>query len=244
MTTEETNYGTVAPCPGDCSQTGPHEHIDFPEDETPAAPLVGAGGLSLPMQFWPGRDDALRHLAKAKELLAQFDRSARGVDVHVIRAGVAHELEAIQAALGEGRSLSLPQSLDGVTGDREGKVRRDAPATSRRAARRITVKSGTQRASILMALNAERLEGLTDFELSSRLRMLPNSVRPRRGELRDLGYVRPVQPVDGTKGTKTHRGEEWTLWTVTDVGHALAVSLVNAARPVRAVHAGEQLALD
>lgn len=98
-----------------------------------------------------------------------------------------------------------------VTATGEGRVVRDPRMTSAKAAAAIAPKVGTQRAAILTHI-AERPGGVTDFELARNLKILPNSVRPRRGELVEAGYVS-----DSGK-TRIHRGSEWVLWVVSADG--------------------------
>lgn len=183
-----------------------------------------------PVALVPGRATAIRALVRAKQLLADLDRSARSADVRTVRIAVDHEittaLEGLQA---------------GVTGDRPGKVRRDAEPTSRRAALRVKVKTGTQRAKILLAIAEPRglkgERGLTDHEVHLLTGIQPNSIRPRRGELCDTGYVQ------ATDLWREHNGEQWTVWTVTEVGLALAESLAREAPQRNSGLGGEQMAL-
>jgi hypothetical protein len=100
-----------------------------------------------------------------------------------------------------------------VSENREGLVTRDPAKTSARAARQIEPRSGSQRARVLIDICQHEC-GSTDYELSGRLRILASSVRPRRIELVNAGYVQ-----DSGK-TRTHRGTSWTLWTATAEGLA------------------------
>lgn len=99
-----------------------------------------------------------------------------------------------------------------VAGNREGLVTRDPEVTSAKAARRVTPRTGSQRAKILAAIVENG--GLTDLELSSKLAILDNSVRPRRAELLADGYV------ENSGATRRHRGSEWVVWSATDEGSA------------------------
>jgi hypothetical protein len=171
---------------------------------------------------------AITHLVRAKQLLADLDRDARGTNVDLVRAGVKHEVSAALEAL-----------QSGVTGNRDGKVRKNAATTSRGAAKRIKVKSGTQRARVLLAIagNSHRF-GATDYELCRELGIKASSLRPRRGELVDEGYVTAGELVK----SREHEGSDWTVWTVTASGQALAYSLAREARPAPPPP-GEQLSL-
>ena len=94
-----------------------------------------------------------------------------------------------------------------VTAPVEGLVSRNPASTSAKAARRVEPKSGTQRAAVLREI-VER-GGCTDYELSFRLRLLASSVRPRRLELQQHGYV------INSGRTREHRGTTWIIWAPT-----------------------------
>lgn len=77
------------------------------------------------------------------------------------------------------------------------KLRHDAAETSRLAFLKARPKSGTQRARVLDWLLVCNGRGATDDELADALAMSPNSVRPRRVELVEGGWVedsREVRP--------------------------------------------------
>jgi hypothetical protein len=97
-----------------------------------------------------------------------------------------------------------------VTEATEGKVARDPAATSARAARSVEPRTGTQRGRVLSQMCASG--GATDFELVRHLGLLDSSVRPRRGELVDGGYV-----ADSGR-TRECRGSDWTVWQATEDG--------------------------
>lgn len=99
-----------------------------------------------------------------------------------------------------------------VTTNAEGRVAADPAATSARAARLVAPKTGSQRARLLEYI-VTAPSGATDFEAARDLRLLPNAVRPRRGELIGGGFV-----VDSGE-TRQHRGSLWTVWTATQDGH-------------------------
>ncbi|QWF81159.1 hypothetical protein [Amycolatopsis sp. CA-230715] len=96
----------------------------------------------------------------------------------------------------------------------EGKVARSPRASSARAARLVEPKTGTQRARILDHLVL--VGAATDHDLVRALGIGESSVRPRRGELVDAGYV-----VDS--GETTHyqpNGPTWTVWKPTDAARS------------------------
>lgn len=91
-------------------------------------------------------------------------------------------------------------------------VRRDAPATSVRAAALALPKSGTQRRRVLDAIGFSEPYGLTDNEIVGITGIPLNAVNPRRGELVKLGWVR----ADGTRQIAHHA--EATVWRLTEAG--------------------------
>lgn len=94
-----------------------------------------------------------------------------------------------------------------------GKFHADAKLTERKAALAIYPKTGTQRRSILerIALNT----GATDEELSYLLNMNPSSVRPRRGELVEGGWIE-----DSGRTRQLRSGEKGIVWVLTEKGRA------------------------
>lgn len=100
----------------------------------------------------------------------------------------------------------------------ETQLRHDAPDTSRAAAELVQPKSGTQRMRVLAAIAAAStmspgLIGLTDAEIESRLELSGNSVRPRRGELVDAGWVED----SGVRREHGHSGLG-IVWRLTEAG--------------------------
>jgi len=68
-------------------------------------------------------------------------------------------------------------------------VRRDAPETSREAARRIAGHSGKQRAAVLAFVRGRGAFGAIDAEIATGVCIPIQSVTPRRGELAGLGAI-------------------------------------------------------
>jgi len=124
-------------------------------------------------------------------------------------AGVRHELDAILRLL----HVELTALESAATVDHPGKVRNDAPATSRAAAQAITLKTGSVRWSILEMLwmTANTSGGCTDYEIQKHLALNPSTERPRRGELADAGLIQPLE-------TREHMGSAWTIWGLTQAG--------------------------
>lgn len=98
-----------------------------------------------------------------------------------------------------------------VTESKEGKVSRNPSATSAKAARKVALKSGTQRAEVLAYLVAHA--GATDSEIARDLHMGLNSVRPRRGELVESGHASDSGRTrdDHTVWEATAEGRAWAL---------------------------------
>lgn len=161
----------------------------------------------------------LQHIQQARELLRDLNRSRVPGDINQVAAGLQHELEGAEQVL---RDLA-----GDALGDMEGKVRNDAPETSRRAARRVVLRTGTQRSGVLSAL--ENLGSMTDYQLQQALDLQPSSERPRRGELVDAGLVQVAYDVKGSPQTREHNGSEWRVWEITPAGR-LAVATIGAGQ--------------
>jgi hypothetical protein len=159
--------------------------------------------------------EILAAASRARTLATDLERSDRDVDRHQVAAGVRHELDAILRAV----RVALEELGRSATGDRPGKVRADAPGTSRAAAQSITLKAGSVRFAVLeriwLSSEPPYMEqyrgGMTDWEIQQALQLNPSTERPRRGELVDAGLVCAA-------GIRTHDGSEWTVWTITQKG--------------------------
>ncbi len=91
--------------------------------------------------------------------------------------------------------------------DIAGKVGREHPETSKKAAGRILPASGTQRSRVLVKLQTVAPEGRTDEELQAALDMNPSSQRPRRVELVEQGWIE-----DSGDRRKTVSGTDAIVW--------------------------------
>ncbi len=80
------------------------------------------------------------------------------------------------------------------------------PPTSHQAADRIRPMSGTQRAEVLRVV---AYRDMTDEEIGHLLQMNPSSVRPRRGELVDMGWL-----ADSGHRRFTQSGAKAIVWTL------------------------------
>jgi hypothetical protein len=157
--------------------------------------------------------DALRAVDRAKRCLRLLAQSRLESDISQSVGGIGTELLIIDSAIRQALGAAL---IDAVA-DSPGKVRADAPATSRAAARAIRIASGNQRGRILLALHNHH--GLTDHDLPGVTDMKPDSVRPRRGELVDTGLVL------GSDAVRHINGQDWRVWTCTPLGHQVAIEL-------------------
>jgi hypothetical protein len=94
-----------------------------------------------------------------------------------------------------------------------GRSRTAARSTSRQAALAVLPRSGAQRRRVLDAVVAvarnPQIVGLTDVQLAHATGLPANSVRPRRVELVDGGWLEPAQT------TREHHGREHTVWVLT-----------------------------
>lgn len=93
------------------------------------------------------------------------------------------------------------------------KVRHDAQETSRLAALQVTPKTGTLRAAALRAVVAAAWRGLTDDELCASIGRSPNSVRPRRVELVEGGFI-----IDSGLRRPSNYGNASIVWIATNKG--------------------------
>jgi hypothetical protein len=112
----------------------------------------------------------------------------------------------------------------GVAGqapDRPGPAQRQRAAqrTSAAAAAAVEPRTGTQRRAVLDAVGQvardPRLVGLTDVELGAATGLRPNSLRPRRKELIDGGWL------EDSGRTRTHHGNEHIVWVLSDKARQL-----------------------
>jgi len=90
-------------------------------------------------------------------------------------------------------------------------VRKDAPATSRGAARRIAGHAGTLRTAVLAVLHDRGEHGATDQELQDVLGLPSNTEIPRRWEL-----VNDAAVVASGRKRKTRSGCSATVWVLTE----------------------------
>lgn len=152
-------------------------------------------------------------LTRARELVGQLDWERTTEDLNRAQAGLKHELETALNAL---QADVADPTLDTV-----GLVRNDHVETAQEAAKAIRLRSGTQRAAVLIELYMARLSGgMSDEMLQAVLGMGASSERPRRVELCRMGFVE-----DSGKRVHTSTGREAVVWAVTEAGAAAARKL-------------------
>lgn len=147
-------------------------------------------------------------LTRARELVGQLDWNRKTEELDRVQAGIKHELETAMVA--------LQAAHPGALVDTVGLVRNDHGDTAQAAAKAIKLRSGTQRAAVLLELfeaNVSGRSGMCDEELQFALEMGASSERPRRVELVRMGYVE-----DSTVRTRTTSGQEAVVWGITDKG--------------------------
>lgn len=129
--------------------------------------------------------------------------------VHDLAAAFAGALEPVRRAHAYLTNGGPPQGQRDDRGDY---------TDPKREARLLAApKAGSQREVVLRALyrariDGEGLEGLTDVQLADRTKLAANTVRPRRHELVEGGYVAD----SGER--QSHGGRSHTVWRITDQG--------------------------
>jgi len=144
----------------------------------------------------------------------------RGEDARVLLEErdrfVAH-VDALNASRSPQTARGVAAGSPGANGT--GRVRRGARATSSDAALLALPQSGKRRRQVLDAVaqvaRDPKLVGLTDLQIAQATGLRDNSVRPRRVELVDGGWLEPATGSDGTVVTREHYGREHTVWVLT-----------------------------
>lgn len=101
-------------------------------------------------------------------------------------------------------------------------VRRNAPDTSRRAARRAQAFFNPQRAKVLAFIAGQGEHGATDPEIAAGARVVIQSVNPRRGELARQGYITLRGDTRPSPSGCAAR-----VWVATDLGRAALAEHAN-----------------
>jgi hypothetical protein len=176
---------------------------------------------------------ALGALERARELVGQLDWDRKAEELDRVQAGLKHELETARDALNycapEGlvdlaavaHGFCVPAEVAKGWEDSIGLVRNDHGDTAKAAAQSIKLRSGTQRAAVLIELYmARHTVGMSDEVLQAVLGLGASSERPRRVELCRMGFVE-----DSGKRVPTSTGREAVVWKVTEAGAAAARKL-------------------
>lgn len=154
-------------------------------------------------------------LTRARELVGQLDWERKTEDLDRVQAGIKHELET---------GLTALQAMHaGAVVNAPGLVRNDHQETAQKAAKAIAVRSGTQRAAVLLHLLEDHQAGLIgscDELISAVTGLGPSSERPRRVELVNMGLVEPTG-----KTVRTSTGYEAMTWRITHQGVLVARKL-------------------
>ncbi len=169
-------------------------------------------------------------LERARELVGQLDWNRKAEDLDRAQAGIKHELETALAQLALENSAGAAMTVGGFCVPAEvakgwedsiGLVRNDHGDTAKAAAKAIQLRSGTQRAAVLIELfMARHTVGMSDEVLQAVLGLGASSERPRRVELCRMGFVE-----DSGKRVLTSTGREAVVWAVTESGAAAARKL-------------------
>ncbi len=165
---------------------------------------------------------------KAIRAVTRRMRGATRADARQL-AGWAKTLDDAARALERGhrfiredaaRRASAPESDEQAPPDRPGPAQRARAErrTSRAAASSVEPRTGSQRRRILDAVGQvarSPVTGLTDVELGAATGIRPNSLRPRRKELVDGGWL------EDSGKTRTHHGNEHIVWVLSPKAIAL-----------------------
>lgn len=175
--------------------------------------------------------------AKARELAASVQRltdlhngegeGARGTAMpprsltrwRQNRSGRDHELQHLRNL-----TTDLVAGLAGIGPTRNGQIggqHQGGHDTSATALQLVAPKAGSQRERVLQALAHNGLphgddrerQGLTDVQLATSTGLPANSLRPRRVELVDAGWV------EDSGRRREHNGRPHVVWVLTDAAH-------------------------
>ncbi len=150
--------------------------------------------------------------ADLESTIRLLERLQTNIRHHQARPTPEQAVEQLELALPTLRRVHAALLEESAGFDRTGKVRNDHRDTAREAALLIAPKTGTQRETILQLLVdhfAEQGHGLADPEIVEWTGLVPNTVRPRRVELVEGGWVMP-----GFE-TKVINGREHIVWVPT-----------------------------
>lgn len=120
---------------------------------------------------------------------------------------------AVRSTTARGVAAASPDT------DGAGMAQHAARATAKAAALQALPASGRNRRRVLDAVAAvarqPSIVGLTDLQIASATGLRDNSVRPRRVELVDGGWLMAAVDSEGKPITREHYGREHTVWVLT-----------------------------
>jgi hypothetical protein len=173
------------------------------------------------MTLGQAHDKALevqRSVARLQQLAADVDRlngSPKDARTRQRKAGRDHELD-MMAKL----TADLVVGLAGIGPARNGQLggqRQGGMDTAAAAVELVAPKADTQRGKVLTCLRdwygSGGVYGLTDVQLAKRTGLAPNSVRPRRVELVDAGWL------EDSGRRREHNGRPHVVWQLTEAAH-------------------------
>ena len=134
----------------------------------------------------------------------------RGLEVAAALVWLEDHPEATGDRTPAPMGVALQREVQRATGV---KVRRDARQTSRDAAARALPGAETQAGRVLRCIVGAGVDGITDEQVSERLGLPLNTVRPRRLELVERELV-----LDSGDTTSTATGAQAILWLATLAG--------------------------
>lgn len=185
-------------------------HVDFLRAEAEGH-LPGRD--SDPFSPDPELPDAYEGL-EVRHALALLVVRARTSTEEEVRSEVERVLALIAASAPQPIRRGRGVAEGSPDADGAGLVREGGAGTSKQAAYEVLPKTGQQRRRILDAVVAvardPRVVGLTDVELQRSTGINPNSLRPRRVELVDGGWLAP------SGQTREHYGNDHTVWVLTE----------------------------
>ncbi len=189
-------------------------HLEFARAEAnrtlpPVDPLdeTGYDGLDA-------GEAAIRFAGAVATLAGQ---GARAGEFFVERERFVRHVDALNAARSTPTGRGVARRSPDASG--AGLAPLDGRATAKVAALRALPASGRNRRKVLDAVASvardPKLVGLTDLQIAEVTGLRDNSVRPRRVELVDGGWLQAATSSDGTPVTREHYGRAHTVWVLT-----------------------------
>lgn len=196
----------IATAARNLGRTVEHLRAEVAAELPQVEPDSGYEGLTLD-------EAAARYASRVVALAVEGAPAARVLDERRAFTAAAHALSgAVRSTRARGVAATSPDT------DGPGVAARGARATSRAAAEQLS-KSGTNRRRVLDAVVAvardPQVLGLTDLQIATATGMRDNSVRPRRGELVEGGWLMAAVDDEGRPMTREHYGREHTVWVLT-----------------------------